>query len=111
MLAAGATAAEPAQQDPAAVAATLEQQAAEYRAAADKHEKMGKMHRGGAGSSKVNHEGIVKHCDALVQNLRAAAQESEPTSSAVSSSVASVPTGPRAPCRAATMAKIPARTT
>jgi len=77
LLAAGATAAEPAQQDPAAVAATLEQQAAEYRAAADKHEKMGKMHRGGAGSSKVNHEGIVKHCDALVQNLRAAAQESE----------------------------------
>ena len=62
LLAAGATAAEPAQQD---------------RAAADKHEKMGKMHRGGAGSSKVNHEGIVKHCDALVQNLRAAAQESE----------------------------------
>ena len=52
LLAAGASAAEPAQQDLGAVAATLEQQAAEYRAAADKHEKMGKMHRGGAGSSR-----------------------------------------------------------
>ncbi len=77
LLAAGATAAEPARQDPVAIAASLEQQAAEYRADADKHEKMGKMHRGGAGSSKVNHEGIVKHCDALVQNLRAAALEIE----------------------------------
>jgi hypothetical protein len=38
---------------------------------------MGKMHKAGAGSSKVNHDGIVKHCDAIAKNLRAAAAESE----------------------------------
>jgi hypothetical protein len=38
---------------------------------------MARMHKGGAGSSKVNHEGIVKHCDAIAKNLRAAAAESD----------------------------------
>jgi hypothetical protein len=38
---------------------------------------MAKMHRGGAGSSKMNHEGIVRHCEKIAQNLRAAAQESD----------------------------------
>lgn len=72
-----AYAAEPAAEDPAAVATTLEKQAADYRAAAERHENMARMHKGGAGSSKVNHAGIVKHCDAIAKNLRAAAAESE----------------------------------
>jgi len=77
LLGATAYAADPAPEDPAAMAATLEKQAADLRASADKHENMGKMHKGGAGSAKVNHENIVKHCDAIVKNLRAAATESE----------------------------------
>jgi len=77
LLGAAAYAADPVQEDPAAIATTLEKQAAELRATADKHEHMGKMHKAGVGSSKVNHEGIVKHCDAIVKDLRAAADESE----------------------------------
>ena len=72
-----ASAAEPAQESPAAVVATLEKQAADLRATADKHENMAKMHRGGAGSSKVNHDSIARHCDAIAKKLRAAAKESE----------------------------------
>lgn len=77
LLAANAYAAEPAREDPAVVAATLDKQAADFRATAAKHENMAKMHRGGAGSSKVNHEGIAKHCDKIAENLRSAAKESE----------------------------------
>ncbi len=77
LLAASAFAAEPASEDPAAVVATLDKQAADFRAAAAKHENMAKMHRGGAGSSKVNHEGIAKHCDKIAEDLRSAAKESE----------------------------------
>ncbi|HEU4589553.1 MAG TPA: hypothetical protein VFS13_01490 [Steroidobacteraceae bacterium] len=72
-----ASAAEPAQENPAATIATLEKQAAEFRAAAARHDSMAMMHRGGAGSSKVNHEAIARHCDAIARNLRAAAKESE----------------------------------
>ena len=54
LLAANSYAAEPAREDPAAVAVTLDKQAADFRATAAKHENMAKMHRGGAGSSKVN---------------------------------------------------------
>jgi hypothetical protein len=64
-------------EDPAALAATYEKQAADLRASADKHENMAKMHKGGAGSSKVNHESIVRHCDKIAEALRAAAQESD----------------------------------
>ena len=64
-------------EDPAALASTYEKQAADLRASADRHDNMAKMHKGGAGSSKVNHEGIVRHCDKIAQNLRAAAQESD----------------------------------
>ena len=71
-----ASAAEPAE-DSATTVATLEKQAADFRATAARHEGMAKMHRGGAGSSKVNHEGIAKHCDAIAKELRAAAKESE----------------------------------
>jgi hypothetical protein len=77
LLGAVAYAAEPAQEDPAAVAATLEKQAADFRAAADRHDAMAKAHRGGGGSSKVNHEGIVQHCNTIAKNLREAAKESE----------------------------------
>jgi hypothetical protein len=64
-------------EDPAALAATYEKQAVDLRASADKHENMARMHKGGAGSSKVNHEGIVRHCDKIAEDLRAAADESD----------------------------------
>jgi hypothetical protein len=77
MLAATAYSAEPAREDSVAIATSLEKQAAEFRALADKHDNMAKMHRGGAGSSKANHEGIVQHCNSISEDLRAAANESE----------------------------------
>ena len=77
LLGAVAYAAEPVKEDPAAVATTLEKQAADFRATAEKHDAMAKAHRGGAGSSKVNHEGIVQHCNAIAKNLREAAKESD----------------------------------
>jgi hypothetical protein len=79
MLGAAAYAAEPAQppEDPAVAAATLEMQAAELRALADRHDKMGRMHKANAGSSKVNHDNVVRHCDTIAKELRAAAEESE----------------------------------
>jgi hypothetical protein len=64
-------------QDPVAMADAYQKQAAEYRAQADRHDSMAKMHRAGAGSSKVNHENISRHCDKIAQNLRAAALESD----------------------------------
>jgi hypothetical protein len=63
--------------DPAALASQYEKQAADLRASADKHEHMAKMHMGGAGSSKMNHESVVRHCDKIAENLRAAADESD----------------------------------
>ena len=63
--------------DASALAATYEKQAVDLRASADKHERMAKMHMAGAGSSKVNHESIVRHCDKIAENLRAAAKESD----------------------------------
>ena len=63
--------------DTAQTASTYEKQAVELRARADKHDKMAEMHRGGAGSSKVNHENIVRHCENIAKNLRAAADESD----------------------------------
>ena len=63
--------------DPAALATTYEKQAVDLRASADRHENMAKMHKGGAGSSKVNHDSIVRHCDKIAKNLRAAADESD----------------------------------
>jgi hypothetical protein len=78
LLAANAYAAEPATEDPATMAATLEKQAADFRATAAKHDNMAKLHRGGAaGSSKMNHEGMVKHCEKIASDLRSAAKESE----------------------------------
>jgi hypothetical protein len=77
MLGAAAYAADTVSEDPAALATTYEKQAADLRASADRHENMAKMHKGGAGSSKVNHAGIVRHCDNIAEDLRAAAQESD----------------------------------
>ena len=77
MLSAAVYAADTATEDPAVLAATYEKQAADFRATADKHDAMAKAHRGGAGSSKVNHEGIVQHCNAIAKDLREAAKESE----------------------------------
>ena len=76
-LMASAYAADPPQNDPVSTATSLEKQAAEYRAAADRHEKMGQMHHAGAGSSKMNHDSVEKHCEAIAKNLRAAADESD----------------------------------
>ena len=61
----------------APTASTYEKQAVELRARADKHDKMAQMHKGGAGSQKVNHESIVRHCENIAKNLRAAADESD----------------------------------
>jgi hypothetical protein len=77
MLSAAVYAGDTAAEDPATLAATYEKQAADFRATAEKHENMAKMHRGGAGSSKVNHEGIVNHCNQIAKNLREAAKESD----------------------------------
>ena len=77
MLGPAALAAEPAAADPAALASTYEKQAADLRALADRHDHMGKMHKGGAGSSKMNHDNVVRHCDKIAQDLRAAAKESD----------------------------------
>ena len=76
-LMASAYAADPPQNYPVSTATSLEKQAAEYRAAADRHEKMGQMHHAGAGSSKMNHDSVEKHCEAIAKNLRAAADESD----------------------------------
>ena len=64
-------------EDPAAQAATFEKQAADLRARADRHEKLAKKHRAGAGPSKLQHESIANHCERIAANLRAAADESE----------------------------------
>jgi len=77
MLSSAAYAADTPTDDPSALAAKYEKQAADLRASADKHDKMAKMHMGGAGSSKVNHESIVRHCEKIAENLRAAAKESD----------------------------------
>jgi hypothetical protein len=57
--------------------AAYAQQAADFRAGAERHEKMAQMHKAGAGSSKVNHESIVRHCEKIAKELRAAAVESD----------------------------------
>jgi opacity protein-like surface antigen len=77
MLGSAVHAAAPVAEDPATLAATYEKQAADFRALADKHDNMAGMHRGGAGSSKMNHEGVVHHCEQIAKDLRAAAKESD----------------------------------
>lgn len=69
-------AAEPATEDPAALATQYAQQATHLRAEADKHAKIAQAHRSGAGA-KTAHESIVKHCEGIAKNLRAAADESD----------------------------------
>lgn len=63
--------------DPAALAATYDKQATELRASAERHAKIARMHRTGAGSSKSAHESIAQHCERIAENLSAAAKESE----------------------------------
>ena len=70
-------AAEPASEDPAAQAAMYAKEAADLRASADKHAKVAKMHRSGAGPSKMSHQSIAEHCERLAEKLRAAADESD----------------------------------
>jgi hypothetical protein len=77
MIGSAAYAADAPADDPSVQAATYEKQAVDLRASADKHEKMAKMYMAGAGSSKVNHESIVRHCDKIAEDLRAAAKESD----------------------------------
>ena len=71
-----AAASEPAE-DPAALAATYEKQAAEFRADAQRHAQIARAHRAGAGSPKIAHDSIAKHCERIAENLTAAAKESE----------------------------------
>jgi hypothetical protein len=63
-------------EDPAALAATYDKQASEFRVEAEKHAKIARMHRAGAGSSKSAHDSIAQHCERLAENLNAAAKES-----------------------------------
>jgi hypothetical protein len=63
--------------DPATLAAAYAKQAADLRASAAKHIAEAKAHRGGAGPSKMQHESIAGHCEALAKNLQAAAVESD----------------------------------
>jgi hypothetical protein len=77
-------AAEPATEDPAALATQYAQEAKQYaqqathlRAEADKHATIAKAHRSGASGSKTAHESIAKHCEGIAADLRAAADESD----------------------------------
>jgi hypothetical protein len=58
-----------------AVAERLEQEASEFEKLAGEHERMGKRYRGGFGGPKKNGAALANHCDKLVKNLRASAQE------------------------------------
>jgi predicted secreted Zn-dependent protease len=64
-------------EDPAALAAIYDKQAADFRAGAEKHAKIARMHRAGAGSSKMAHDSIAQHCERIAESLTAAAKESE----------------------------------
>lgn len=64
-------------EDPAALAATYDKQAADFRADAERHAKIARMHKAGAGSPKSSHESIAQHCERIAENLSAAAKESE----------------------------------
>src|SRR5688572_6991679 len=71
-----ASASEPAE-DPAALAATYEKQAAEFHADAQRHAQIARAHRAGTGSPKIAHDSIAQHCERIAENLTAAAKESE----------------------------------
>jgi len=58
-----------------AVAERLEQQASEFEKRAGEHERLAKLYRGGLGGPKKNGGTLANHCDKLVKNLRASAQE------------------------------------
>ena len=64
-------------EDPAALAAQYTQQAADWRASADKHAKLAQMHAAGSSSSKAAHASMAQHCEKIAANLRAAAAESD----------------------------------
>jgi hypothetical protein len=70
-------AADPATEDPAALATQYTQQAADLRASAEKHAKSAKLHEAGAGGSKSSHASITQHCNKIAADLRAAADESD----------------------------------
>ena len=62
------------QQEHDAVAERLEQEASELEKRAGEHERLAKLYRGGFGGPK-NGPTLANHCDNLVKNLRASAQE------------------------------------
>jgi hypothetical protein len=64
-------------EDPAALAATYDKQAAEFRADAERHAQIARAHKAGAGSPKTAHDSIAQHCEHLAEILNAAAKESE----------------------------------
>ncbi len=58
--------------------ASYAQQATEFRASAARHDKLAQLHKAGsAGSQKSGHENIVRHCEKIAKDLRAAADESD----------------------------------
>ena len=63
------------QQEHDAGAERLEQDASELEKRASDHERLGKRYRSGFGGPKKNGAMLANHCDSLVKNLRASAQE------------------------------------
>lgn len=63
------------QQEHDAVAERLEHDASELEKRASDHERLGKRYRSGFGGPKKNGAMLANHCDNLVKNLRASAQE------------------------------------
>lgn len=64
-------------EDPEALAATYDKQAADFRADAERHAQIARAHKAGAGSPKTAHDSIAQHCERIAESLTAAAKESE----------------------------------
>ncbi len=62
--------------DHEALAKRFEDEAAQLEKQAGEHERLAKRYRGGMGiGPKTNAESLASHCDSMVKNLRASAQD------------------------------------
>jgi hypothetical protein len=62
--------------DHEAIAKRFEDEAAQLEKQATEHERLAKRYRGGMGiGPKTNAESLASHCDGMVKNLRASAQD------------------------------------
>lgn len=77
VLVASVRAAEPESTDPMVLATQYAKQATELRAGADKHRATAKLHKGGTGKDKAQHEAIARHCEKIAKDLEDAALESD----------------------------------